>query len=379
MLDDSALADLAADVKANGLREPAWRIWVDDLGNGTRKPLILDGRNRLRACEIARIKPTFRDYEGDDPVGFVVSLNLHRRHLDESQRAMVAARVAKLPKGVRSDASIEASTTQTKAAEMLNVGRATVQRAREVLEKGTPDLVHAVERGDIAVSAAAKLVDKAPEEQRDILDRMAAQKADKGTSSAAAAIRQHERDKATTRIKNEPAPLPKGPFRVIVADPPWAYDGREDDGTHRGALTYPTMTTDAICELDIKSIAHDDCVLLLWTTNAFMRDAYRVVTSWGFEEKTILTWKKTQIGLGDWFRNQTEHCIVAVRGCPTVRGESQSTFFEAPRREHSRKPEAFYEIVERCCPGSKVEIFSRETRQGWGSWGAETDKFQGAA
>jgi hypothetical protein len=113
-------------------------------------------RNRLRACVAAGVAPAWRDYEGDDPVAFVLSLNLERRHLNESQRAMVAARVATLPKGVRADTPIGGSAaTQTQAATQLNVGERTVQRAREVLTKAAPEVVQAVERGKLAVSAAA--------------------------------------------------------------------------------------------------------------------------------------------------------------------------------------------------------------------------------
>lgn len=108
------------------------------------------------ACNELGIEPSFREYAGDDPAGFVVSLNLHRRHLDTSQRAMVAAKLATLPKGANQHSPIgESSKTQAEAAEMLNVGKRSVERARIVLDEGTPELIEAVEQGEIAVSAAA--------------------------------------------------------------------------------------------------------------------------------------------------------------------------------------------------------------------------------
>ena len=146
LLDGKAFDDLAEDIAKNGLREPIW----------TYQGSILDGRNRYRACERAGITPTSRAYTGDNPVAFVVSLNLHRRHLDESQRAIVAAKIANLPKGTNQHASIEAPT-QTEAAELLNVGRASVQRAREVLDRGAPELVQAVQQGVVSVSAASDI------------------------------------------------------------------------------------------------------------------------------------------------------------------------------------------------------------------------------
>ncbi|MBM3223563.1 MAG: adenine-specific DNA methyltransferase [Candidatus Tectomicrobia bacterium] len=169
--------------------------------------------------------------------------------------------------------------------------------------------------------------------------------------------------------------MPTGPFRVIVIDPPWQYGTRAEDQTHRGRLTYPDMTTDAICQMPVGDAAHTDAILWLWTTNAFMRDAFQCLDAWGFQEKTILTWVKNKMGLGDWLRGKTEHCIFAVKGKPTVTLTTQTTVLQADGREHSRKPDAFYAMVEALCPGSKLEIFAREKRDGWTVWGAESGKF----
>lgn len=178
------------------------------------------------------------------------------------------------------------------------------------------------------------------------------------------------------QIRAEPPPIPEGPFRVIAIDPPWRYGSRVEDASHRGRNQYPDMSVEEICALPVAAKAHPDgCVLWLWTTNAFMRDAYRCLDAWGFQEKTILTWDKQLLGLGDWLRNITEHCILAVRGTPVVQLTNQTTLISEARREHSRKPEAFYALVEALCPGSKLEMFGRESREGWTLWGAETEKF----
>lgn len=153
---------LRDDICENGQREPIW-MWQD---------FIIDGRHRAQACAELGIAPTSREYQGDESslVGFVVSLNLHRRHLDESQRAMVAGKLANLERGANQHASIDASTvTQTQAAELLNVSRKSVQRAREVLDNGTPDLVAAVERGEVSVSAAATAAALPAEDQTEIV------------------------------------------------------------------------------------------------------------------------------------------------------------------------------------------------------------------
>lgn len=195
------------------------------------------------------------------------------------------------------------------------------------------------------------------------------------TKKVDGAYKQLKRNKVAETIQQEAPPLPTGPFRVIVADPPWMYFQRAGDVTHRGANPYPEMTIEQIRALPIRQLAHDDAVLWLWTTNAHLREAFTVVDAWGFEYKTLLTWVKDRIGLGDWLRGQTEHCLMAARGKPTVLISGQTTVLHGPLREHSRKPDEFFTLVESLCPGSKVELFAREARRDWSAWGAETAVF----
>lgn len=182
MMDDSALAELVADIREHGLREP---VVLHPDGR------VLDGRNRLRACDEAGVPPHFTTWKDDgNPVAYVVSLNMHRRHLSESQRGMVAARIAnmqhggdrsKMPIGklpteqprIFSEPSREAPTpppiSRTQAAEMLNTSPRTVARATEVISKGVPEVVEAVDTGRMSVSAAAEVVKLAPEVQKEIV------------------------------------------------------------------------------------------------------------------------------------------------------------------------------------------------------------------
>lgn len=379
MMSEAELAALAADIAEHGLREPIVRI---KNGSGYK---ILDGRNRERACQIAKVKASYRDFstrrDGKDPVAFVISENIARRHLSESQRAMVAARLAGLGLGSNQHAKRGSANLPTlpqgEAAARVNVAERSVRSARAVLDKGTAALVAAVERDQIAVSAAADIA-KLPEADQDAalarLDLEDGKQVRPGLARAYA--KQAQKALIAEQINREPVPMPAGPFRVIVSDPPWNYGKRVGDPTHRGDLPYPAMATDAICELGVGDIAHPEgCVLWLWTTNAFMRDAFCVLDAWGFEEKTILTWVKNKIGLGDWLRGQTEHCILAVRGKPTITLTNETTVLNGPVREHSRKPDEFYDLVEKLCPGSKVEMFCRQARAGWSTWGAETGLF----
>ena len=176
--------------------------------------------------------------------------------------------------------------------------------------------------------------------------------------------------------RKEPQPLPKGPFRVIVVDPPWPYrKGSKVNISRRSQCPYPEMSLEEIAALPIGKLSTPDSVLWLWTTNAFMRASFDLIDSWGFTHKTILTWAKDKMGTGDWLRGKTEHCILAAKGKPTINLTNQTTLLHGKMREHSRKPEEFFKLVEGLCPGSKLEMFARESRKDWVSYGDETAAF----
>lgn len=186
--------------------------------------------------------------------------------------------------------------------------------------------------------------------------------------------------RAVERLRDEP-PLTQndeGPFRVIVVDPPWQYDARAEDASHRSANPYPSMPIGEIRALDLGAVAHKDSVLWLWTTNAHLPEAFGVLAAWGFAYKTTLTWVKDRIGTGDWLRGKTEHCLMAIRGKPVVTLKGQSTVVMGPMRQHSRKPDEFYALVESLCPGNRVDLFGRQQREGWVVRGVESGKFQAA-
>lgn len=392
MMTEDELRELAADIRTHGLRQAVVMV-------GER---ILDGRNRVSACALIGMEPRFRQYEGPndeaDLLDYVVSQNFARRHLTASQRAWLGAKLeeryaeiakeaqrqggrrggkgskdgANLPQGA--EQRPRAPRARDRAAQATGASARTVQDAKLVRERGAPEVHRAVELGDLTVAAAkelAKIEDH--ETQREILEKSSGK-----PGNIRSHVRAHTRRELAKSLEAEPVPTPKGPFRVIVADPPWRYDLRSSDRTHRGETPYPQMSTEAICDLPIRALAHDDAVLWLWTTNGHLLggDALRVATAWGFEPKSLLTWVKDRLGLGNYLRGKTEHCILAIRGNPVLTFESQSTELRGHVREHSRKPESFYELVEATSPGSKVELFSRSPRPGWEAWGAEVDMFQ---
>jgi N6-adenosine-specific RNA methylase IME4 len=136
-----------------------------------------------------------------------------------------------------------------------------------------------------------------------------------------------------------------------------------------------------ICALGVRGIAHQDCLLWLWTTNRHMREAFTVLDAWEFDHKTILTWVKDCIGKGDWLRGQSEHCLMAVRGKPIVELTNQTTLLHGRRRGNSQKPVEFYDFIEKLCPAPRYAyLFSRyRHNEKWDCHGDEAPPAQADA
>jgi N6-adenosine-specific RNA methylase IME4 len=193
-------------------------------------------------------------------------------------------------------------------------------------------------------------------------------------------LKQEERKQLIAEIEERTADItgPSGLFDVIVIDPPWAYDEKKpgesyDPDGRRASNPYPEMSLEEIAEIDLP--AADDCVLWLWTTHKFMRHSFNLLDGWGFQDKAIVTWVKDRMGLGSWLRSQSEFCIMAVKGRPIIQLSNQTTIVHGPLREHSRKPDEFYDMVDSLCVGRKIDWFSRETRTGWVQFGNDEGKF----
>lgn len=186
------------------------------------------------------------------------------------------------------------------------------------------------------------------------------------------------------------ATLERGRYGCIAADPPWHFKVWSPKGEDRSP-DYDVMTLDKIKALPVADLAAPDCVLLLWATNPMLPQALDVMKGWGFAYKTVgFTWAKTtlrsepgnvryHIGLGYWSRANTEMCLLGVRGKPKRVERNVRQLIVSPRREHSRKPTEFYSSAERLVNGPYAELFSRETRPNWDSWGREAGKFDEVA
>ncbi len=239
-----------------------------------------------------------------------------------------------------------------------------VGRAKDKAARGTGRSGRTMEKAAAIVEAAEAEPEKFGKLQAD-MDR---------TGRVDGPFRRLKVARQAAAIKAEPPPLPRGPFRVIVADPPWPYELRKADPSHRATHPYPQMSIEQIKALDVGGIANEDSILWLWTTNHHMREAFEVLDAWGFRHKTILTWVKNRMGTGDWLRGQSEHCLLAVRGSPIVTLTNQTTVLTGPLRANSQKPDEFYAFVESLCPAPEngyCELFQRTPRTGWIGHGDE--------
>lgn len=331
MMQPDELEDLVDDIEQNGLIEPI--VLYEDK--------ILDGRNRYLACGETGINPHYDYYKGDDPQGFVISKNLHRRHLSETQRAVVANKMANMPNHRPDSKSANWQTSIADAADQLNVGSRTVSRVKQV-ERQAPELMPKLESGEMTVNQAITQIKKA-----EVIANLES-------------------------VEVKEAKEIQGVYDVIVIDPPWPMEKIERDvAPNQVKFDYPTMTVDEIKALEIPCA--DDCHVWLWTTQKYLPNALDVLKSWNLKYVCTFVWHKPggfqPFGLPQF---NCEFCLLARRGNPIfISLKAFHTCFNAPRKGHSVKPEEFYEMIKRATGGRRLDMFSRRPIEGYDSWGKE--------
>lgn len=400
MLDADDGAALRADISSHGLREKVV-LYHDE---------ILDGRNRYGALvDIAKLGLPYRGQaftaadieQGEfefftwftgteaEALEYVLSKNLHRRHLNESQRAMVAANLANLKPG-RQEANKPANLRdyrQAEAAERLHVSERSVQDARVVREKGIDDINAAVQSGDLAVSAAAQLARLPAEEQARIIrehaDPKALSKVAKDLRAEKQAAKAEKRIEREQKLGAKQQALPNKKYGVIIADPEWKEEvWSEATGLDRSpANHYPLSDLDALKARDVAALAADDCIFGGWVARRFLLQAIDLfINHWGFTYVTEIAWLKERPGnargMGYWFTDEHEVVLICKRGNPPmpIPGTQFPSYFVAPVGEHSAKPDNLHEIFEAYFPHfTKIELNARRRRPGWDAWGNEAD------
>lgn len=336
---------LLADIQRRGLLTPL---------EITHDGVVLDGRHRLNAArQLGLTQVPVRVVEAEDELAYMLLAALRRRHLSTSQKAALAVELEECQQAraygfrrqranLRQFATTEVATLPPRGksrdlpASLSGASPRSVQDAFTVREADS-GLFEQVRGGELTVSVAARRV------------------------------RRQRRQAALP-----PAPrLPRGPFELIYADPPWQLGN--PDGAYAPENHYPTMPLEEIKAIQAPAAA--DALLFLWAVNCLLPEALEVLRAWGFTYKTNLCWDKGSIGLGVWTRNRHELLLVGRKGKypPPAEELRPSSLFAAKRGRHSEKPQPVYELIERAYPSaSKLELFARGTpRPGWAAWGNE--------
>jgi N6-adenosine-specific RNA methylase IME4 len=366
-LDDDVYASLKADIAERGIVVP---IVIDEHNN------VLDGQHRLKiAAELGmtevpfEIRPGLTDHEKQ---AIAIVLNALRRQLAPEQRRNYVSLLRSMGKSYREigetlgiDAMTAYHDMQKATVEFSTVAVPTVIIGRD--GKHRPATLPRIRADTIKdVAQAQSLIAYVPRDRPETQDLNDLKRA--RTEHARTAVREQN-----ARLVQHCPPLQAAPevrYQTIVADPPW--DIGDDDAYGRGGPTYALMTVGEIAALPVGDLAAAHSYLYLWVTNRSLRDGFDVLAAWGFRSCGCLTWVKDTFGMGYYFRGQTEHVLFGVRGSLDLLRQDVPTCFFAPRTSKaSEKPEVFYQVVETTSPGPWLELFARQPRNGWVSWGAE--------
>lgn len=374
MIPEAERKLLADDIVTFGQRDPI--ILLDGM--------VLDGRNRQWACGFADVAPVYEQYSGDDPLNFVLSKNLHRRHLTESQRALIGAAIVDFEQGMNRHTLPTDGISMRAAASKLSISDRAIRSAKRIRETAAPELLDAIRAGKVTIHAGEAISELQHTEQARIVreEKKAIVAKAKEIRADQAKVRHAVRTTTLSLIAEKGRETAPGKiqklFPVIYADPPWRFGAWSDVTGHNKSAEnhYPTMETDAICELfaDIGSPCTDDAVLFLWATNPMLLDGLRVLEAWGFNYVHHWIWDKEEIGTGYWGRDRHELLLIGKRGnfpAPLM-GTQPDTVYRERKSDHSVKPVYFAEQLERLFPDlQKLEMFCRDPRPGWDAWGYE--------
>jgi len=374
--------NLKEDIKRNGILQP-----IDVTYNN----VILDGHHRVKAARELGIKevevriPELLYIDEDE---YLISVAMNRRHLTEGQKAVLANEYRKiLSEKVKKQRAVNAIKkrwrpeqkylsetvtgkynegqevdTRKEASDKFKVSEWKVRTVQQIEDKA-PDVYEKLHTGELQIYEA-KIIAQLPEDKREIvLEKKLETKKD-----IRAIVRKINNAEKNQYVK----PIPEGKFSIIYADPPWEYEfsnsNMRDIENH-----YPTLELEKIKEIKVPS--DDNAILFLWTPAPKLEEALEVMKAWGFSYRTNIVWIKDKIGTGYYSRGKRELLLIGIKGegigAPLPENRPKSVIF-AERTEHSKKPDIFYEIIEKMYPKhSKIELFARNKREGWEAWGNE--------
>jgi N6-adenosine-specific RNA methylase IME4 len=366
VLEGEELERLAENIRQHGLGEQI------HLYEGK----VLDGRNRLRACQMVGVEPRFRGFKGSrrDALNFIWSKNLVRRHLSPSQ----AAAAFELRRRKDAEFAAEVKKLQAEAKEKQRAagsrggegGRGNKKTPGEKVPQGKREQ----RRSSTALAKSVGTNRKYLEVARDLPD--ATLEALRDSKVAMPEVIREQARRANIAdledVKTKEAKAVEGVFDVVVVDPPWKMKKSERNcRPEEVGLDYSTMTLDEIRALKIPAAA--DCHLFLWTTQKYLLSAGDILAHWGARYVCSFVWHKRggyqPFGLPQF---NCEFCLYGRIGHPTfIDTKNFPTCFTGRRRGHSVKPEEFYEVLRRVTAGRRLDMFSRRRIEEFESWGLE--------
>jgi N6-adenosine-specific RNA methylase IME4 len=428
LIEGQELYDLAEDIRVNGLHDQIKLIEID----GSQQ--ILDGRNRYRAlvwimsagealgpgwglhagrrlsaADLMSQDQPWRswlyldgdaeDY-GEDLLAYVLSKNLHRRQLDESQRAIVAGRLANMRQGERTDVEPSANLQKVStaaAAAALNVSERSAAAGRKVVQSALPEIALAVERGQLKVSVAEQIASQPVERQAKIVASLPRDAEGKLTpevrKALAPVIKEIRKEKVAAKKERRAGreadlgrkiqALPEKMFGVAIEDFEWDHEpwSRETGTERHPSMHYETAEDAHTPEEIVARCAErfaclaDDCVLFKWTTIPHAYIAMKVMELQGFRYVSQRVWNKVRSGdargPGYWVTGEHEIVLIGVRGnvVPPAVAHFRSNFSSLVGA-HSEKPDDIHAMIEFHWPTTpKVEFNARRARPGWSAWG----------
>jgi N6-adenosine-specific RNA methylase IME4/ParB-like chromosome segregation protein Spo0J len=351
------LPALRESISADGVLHP-----VVASAGPARLGEIADGRARLSICSELRIACPREERPFASETAFKhfrLTTNLVRRELsiaerirfgmalEPLERELASQRRAQAKGGRRGEKSLpvavpeEKGETRELVARQIGLKPSTYTRGARVLREASPELVSRFLAEEETVTSAYRSLQNE--------------------------LKRDEKRALAQALRDNPLLPPNRPYPVLVLDPPWPLAG----------VPYPTMSLEEIACLPVPDLLAEDAVVWLWTTNGFLEQAMAMATErWVLAKRNIITWDKERPGRPTpWLTGQTEHCLLLSRGEPVFVSGNAINLIRERARQHSRKPEAFYALVERTCPGAKLEMFARERREGFEPWGAEVEFF----
>lgn len=375
---------LEHNIIKNGCRDP---IVFWDSSNPDYDKIIIDGHNRFKICTENNIQfdvvgQRFESIE--DAKIFMIDNQAGRRNLTDgwkfdlaqAKKALLLAKGREkisekmkerprnedgtmapnpsLPTIGKDGEKSKPHNTQQELAESLGWSKGKVSQAEIVWREAEPEIKEKIKSGDMSINEAYREIKLKQIKE----DRTA----------------EIERQRKEIELKKSIL-LPAGDkkYDVIVVDPPWNYGREYDPEGSRVANPYPEMSQNELLKLQLPF--KDNSVLFLWTTHAFIWDAKELLDFWGFDYKATLVWDKEKMGMGAWVRMQCEFCLIGIKGKPFFHNTEWRDIIKQKRREHSRKPDLFYDFVNAVTAGERLDYFSRQKREGWDSFGNDTDKF----